>query len=188
LGTVEQELLYAIRAMEVLLESGVGVSEVMRHVADEDYGDLSTVFKEILDDIDKGSLQVDAIRKAMLVTKSPGLKKILSTMAMSLEEDIDTVDRIRSIAEKEGRERKVKVDGFVESLSSTSDQFLIVSIMLPLFAVIGGVVNAMMSSSEDSPIGGGMSIPVQCIPLMFIISIIIMFVMVFGLKKNEPKV
>ena len=41
LSSVDQELLYAIRAIEVLLESGVGVAEAMKHVADEDYGDLS---------------------------------------------------------------------------------------------------------------------------------------------------
>ena len=47
LASVDQELLYAIRAVEVLLESGVGVAEAMKHIADEDYGDLSAVFKQI---------------------------------------------------------------------------------------------------------------------------------------------
>ena len=52
LSSVDQELLYAIRAIEVLLESGVGVAEAMKHVADEDYGDLSGVFKQIFRDTD----------------------------------------------------------------------------------------------------------------------------------------
>ena len=185
MASVEQELLYAIRAMEVLLESGVGVSEVMLHLAEEDYGDLSLVFKGIIDDINSGTTQIEALQKAIGASQSKSLKKVLSTLAMSLEEDIDTVDRIRAIAEKEARERKVRVDGFVESLSATSDQFLIVSILLPLFAVIGGVVNAMMSGTEG-PVSGGMEVPPTCIPVMFILSVIVMFVMVVGLKQKEP--
>lgn len=189
MGTVEQELLYAIRAMEVLLESGVGVSEVMKHLADEDYGDLSTVFQTILADVDKGMMQVEAIQKTMVVQQSSSMKKILSTLAMSLEEDIDTIDRLRGIAEKESRERKVKVDAFVEKLGGTADQFLIVSILLPLLAVIAGVINGMMSGiGEGNPVGGGMEIPEPCIPVLFIISGILMFGMVMMLKKSEPEV
>ena len=45
MATVDQELLFAIRGIEVLLESGVGVAEAMKHIADEDYGDLSGIFK-----------------------------------------------------------------------------------------------------------------------------------------------
>lgn len=188
MASVEQELLYAIRAMEVLLESGVGVSEVMRHVADEDYGDLSFVFKGILDDVEKGAMQRDALQKAMLATQSKGLKKVLSTLAMSLEEDIDTVDRIRSIADKEARERRIRVDGFIDKLSGTADQFLIVSILLPLIAVIGGVIGAMLKTAEGTPIGGSMEVPPSCIPILFIISTIVMIVMVIGLKHSEPGV
>jgi len=172
--------------MEVLLESGVGVSEVMLHVAEEDYGDLSGVFQSIIDDVNGGMMQKEALQKAIGATQSKSLKKVLSTLAMSLEEDTDTVDRIRAIAVKEARERKVRVDGFVESLASTSDQFLIVSILLPLFAVIGGVVNAMMGGTEG-PVSGGMEVPPQCIPCMFIISTIVMFAMAYGLKQNEPE-
>ena len=47
MATVDQELLYAIRGIEVLLESGVGIAEAMKHIADEDYGDLSKIFKQI---------------------------------------------------------------------------------------------------------------------------------------------
>ena len=50
MATVDQELLFAIRGIEVLLESGVGVAEAMKHVADEDYGDLSEIFKQIFRD------------------------------------------------------------------------------------------------------------------------------------------
>ena len=33
MATVDQELLFAIRGIEVLLESGVGVAEAMKHLS-----------------------------------------------------------------------------------------------------------------------------------------------------------
>ena len=58
MATVDQELLFAIRGIEVLLESGVGVAEAMKHVADEDYGDLSGIFKQILEILKVGKISV----------------------------------------------------------------------------------------------------------------------------------
>ena len=55
MATVDQELLFAIRGIEVLLESGVGVAEAMKHIADEDYGDLSIIFKQIFSETDATS-------------------------------------------------------------------------------------------------------------------------------------
>ena len=130
LASVDQELLYAIRAIEVLLESGVGVAEAMKHVADEDYGDLSSVFKEIFRDTDSGRAFGDSIRTQSRKTDSPGLRRVLTTLVMSVEEDTNVIDRLRSIAEKEARDRRVELDGFIESLSGASEQFMIVSMLL----------------------------------------------------------
>ncbi len=63
MGNVDEELLYAIRAMEVLLQSGVGIVEAMKHVADEDYGDLSVEFGRIFKAIDAGAGMSEAVRK-----------------------------------------------------------------------------------------------------------------------------
>ena len=85
LASVDQELLYAIRAIEVLLESGVGVAEAMKHVADEDYGDLSGVFKQIFRDTDSGRAFGDSIRTQSRKTDSAGLRRVLTTLLKPAE-------------------------------------------------------------------------------------------------------
>ena len=115
MATVDQELLFAIRGIEVLLESGVGVAEAMKHVADEDYGDLSGIFKQIFRDTEGGKNFSDAIRTQMRNTDSSGLRKVLSSLIMSIEEDTNVIDRLRSIAEKEAKERRVNLDNFITS-------------------------------------------------------------------------
>ena len=191
MATVDQELLFAIRGIEVLLESGVGIAEAMKHVADEDYGDLSEIFKQIFRDTEGGKNFSDAIRTQMRNTDSSGLRKVLSSLIMSIEEDTNVIDRLRSIAEKEAKERRVNLDNFIEGLSSTSEQFIIVSILIPIIVVIGAVGNGLVESAKAS--GGGFlgntpTMPDVCVPALFITATIIIAGMIVQTKAKEPGV
>ena len=188
LATVDQELLYAIRAVEVLLESGVGVAEAMKHVADEEYGDLSGVFKQIFRDTDSGRAFGDSIRTQSRKTDSPGLRRVLTTLVMSVEEDTNVIDRLRSIAEKEARDRRVELDGFIESLSGASEQFMIVSMLLPIIVVIGAVISGIMDNEAAAAFGGGMTMPAWCAPVAFIVTGILLAGLITSTKSKEPGV
>ena len=174
-----------------MLESGVGVAEAMKHVADEDYGDLSGVFRQIFADTDSGRNFGDAVRTQMRSTDSSGLRKLLSALAMSIEEDTNVIDRLRSIADKEARERRVELESFIEGLTATSEQFLIVSILIPINVVIGAVVNGLVESAKAA--GGGFmgntpTMPDACVPALFIIATISIAGLVIQTKSREPKV
>ena len=191
LASVDQELLYAIRAIEVLLESGVGVAEAMKHIADEDYGDLSVIFRQIFSDTDSGRNFSDAMRTQMRSTSSAGLRKVLSALIMSIEEDTNVIDRLRSIAEKEARDRRIDLDAFIDGLTATSEQFLIVSILIPIIVVIGAVVNGLVESAKAA--GGGFmgntpTMPDACVPALFLIATIAIAGMVLQTKSREPGV
>ena len=191
MATVDQELLFAIRGIEVLLESGVGVAEAMKHVAEEDYGDLSGIFQQIFKDTDGGKNFSDAIKSQMRKTDSAGLRKVFSSLIMSIEEDTNVIDRLRSIADKEARERRVNLDNFIEGLTATSEQFLIVSILIPIIVVIGAVVNGLVESAKAS--GGGFmgntpTMPDSCVPALFIIATITIAGMIVQTKSKEPGV
>ena len=191
LASVDQGLLYAIRAIEIMLESGVGVAEAMKHVADEDYGDLSGVFKQIFADTDSGRNFGDAVRTQMRSTSSPGLRKLLSSLAMSIEEDTNVIDRLRSIADKAARERRIELESFIEGLTATSEQFLIVSILIPIIVVIGAVVNGLVESAKA--VGGGFmgntpTMPDACVPALFVIATISIAGLGIQTKSREPRV
>ena len=188
MASVDQDLLYAIRAIEVLLESGVGVAEAMKHVADEDYGDLSGIFKQIFRDTDGGRAFADAIRTQSRKTDSAGLRRVLTTLVMSIEEDTNVIDRLRSIAEKEARDRRVELDGFIESLSGASEQFMIVSMLLPIIVVIGAVISGIMDNEAAAAFGGGMTMPAWCAPVSFVVTGILLAGLISTTKAKEPGV
>ena len=188
MASVDQDLLYAIRAIEVLLESGVGVAEAMKHVADEDYGELSGIFKQIFSDTDGGRAFADAIRTQSRKTDSAGLRRVLTTLVMSIEEDTNVIDRLRSIAEKEARDRRVELDGFIEGLSGASEQFMIVSMLLPIIVVIGAVISGIMNNDAAAAFGGGMTMPEWCAPVAFVVTGILLAGLISTTKAKEPGV
>ena len=188
MASVDQDLLYAIRAIEVLLESGVGVAEAMKHVADEDYGELSGIFKQIFRDTDGGRAFADSIRTQSRKTDSAGLRRVLTTLVMSIEEDTNVIDRLRSIAEKEARDRRVELDGFIESLSGASEQFMIVSMLLPIIVVIGAVISGIMNNDAAAAFGGGMTMPEWCAPVAFVVTGILLAALISTTKAKEPGV
>ena len=171
-----------------MLESGVGVAEAMKHVADEDYGDLSGVFKQIFADTDSGRNFGDAVRTQMRSTDSSGLRKLLSSLAMSVEEDTNVIDRLRSIADKEARERRIELEAFIDGLTATSEQFLIVSILIPIIVVIGAVVNGLVESAPGGFMGNAPTMPDTCVPALFIIATISIAGLVIQTKSREPRV
>jgi flagellar protein FlaJ len=188
LGNVDEELLYAIRAMEVLLQSGVGIAEAMKHVADEDYGDLSVEFGLIFKAVDSGAGLGEAVRKQMQVTSSIGLRRTLSVLAMSIEQDTNVIDRLRSIADKESRSRRIELQAFVESLSAVSEQFLIISVLVPIIVVIMAVIDALVGGSGGA-FGGNMPrMPPACTPILFLLAMLAIAGLIVRTRSQEPKI
>ena len=189
MASVDQELLYAIRAIEILLESGVGVAEAMKHIAEEDYGDLSDIFSQIFAETDSGRNFSDAIRTQMRSTDSAGLRKVLSSLIMSIEEDTNVIDRLRSIADKEAKDRRINLDSFIEGLNGTSEQFIIVSILIPIIVVIGAVVNGLVESAAAAGggfMGNSMTMPDPCVPALFVIATVTIAGLIVRTSSQEP--
>ncbi|SVD45178.1 uncharacterized protein METZ01_LOCUS398032, partial [marine metagenome] len=97
-------------------------------------------------------------------------------------------DRLRSIADKEARERRIELESFIEGLTATSEQFLIVSILIPIIVVIGAVVNGLVESAPGGFMGNAPTMPDTCVPALFIIATISIAGLVIQTKSREPRV
>ena len=83
----------------------------------------------------------------------------------------------------------MNLDNFIEGLTATSEQFLIVSILIPIIVVIGAVVNGLVESAKAA--GGGFmgntpTMPDSCVPALFIIATITIAGMIVQTKSKEP--
>ena len=77
----------------------------------------------------------------------------------------------------------------VDGLTATSEQFLIVSILIPIIVVIGAVVNGLVESAKAA--GGGFmgntpTMPDACVPGLFIVATITIAGMILQTRSKEP--
>lgn len=184
--TTERELLYALRAMEVLLSSGIGLESAIKHVAEGNYGEISIEFQKILDEINSGEYIVNSLKKAVARTKSRGLKKALTTMVIAAEGDINLVETFAKIAEKETKERRVALDGYIDKLSTTTEIFMVVGILIPI--ILGAVLLADSMFQENPQFKAKTFMTPTIAAVILAIDLIVLAGMIFRTKKIEPQV
>ena len=147
MGSVDQELLYAIRAMSVLLSTGVGLEMAMKHVAENDYGEISMLFAQALEESARGGYLEDALKKIQNTTRSKSFKKVITTMIIGSKGDINLVESLEKIADRETKEREVDIEKFVESLGSKSEIFMTGGILMPIIIIVVVFAQVLMEKS-----------------------------------------
>ncbi len=187
MADADKELLYALRAMSVLLGTGVGLESAMKHVADADYGEISAIFGQVLrESTEGGGYLSDSLRKAMQRTRSEGLKKAFNAMILGSSGEINLVESLEKLAEKETRNRQVAIEKYIEKISGITEIYLIMGILVPIMLVAMSFVNELSESAEGFEIPELM--PKAMVTPLLIGMLVVLAVMVIFTKLGEPKV
>jgi len=185
MASADRELLYAIRAMSVLLSTGVGLESAMKHVADADYGDISVIFGQALrESAEGGGYLSDSLRRAMQRTRSEGLRKALNTMIMGSSGEINLVESLEKLAEKETRKKQVAIEKYIDKLGSMTEVYLILGILVPIMIVAIAFVDKLTEAAEFGE--AMLSEEMRMAILMGVL--IVLGIIVLVTKVTEPKV
>lgn len=185
MGSVDQELLYAIRAMSVLLSTGVGLEMAMKHVAENDYGEISMLFAQALDESARGGYLEEALKRIQNQTRSTSFKKVITTMIIGSKGDINLVESLEKIAERETKEREVDIEKFVESLGSKSEIFMTGGILMPIIIIVVVFAQVLMEKSGLSDMEAMAPIAAGAI-LNFLLAVLA--VITITTKRLEPNI
>ncbi|MCK4613610.1 MAG: type II secretion system F family protein [Thermoplasmata archaeon] len=185
MGSVDQELLYAIRAMSVLLSTGVGLEMAMKHVAENDYGEISMLFGQALEESARGGYLEEALKRIQNQTRSPSFKKVITTMIIGSKGDINLVESLEKIAERETQERKVQIEKFVETIASKSEVFMTAGILLPIIIIVAVFAQNLMDASGLSTMDP--ITPLQSAAILMALLAVLVYI-VIDTKRKEPKI
>ena len=189
MADTDKELLYALRAMSVLLGTGVGLESAMKHVSDADYGEISVIFGQVLrESAEGGGYLSDSLRKTMERTTSEGFKKALNAMILGSTGEINLVESLEKLAEKETRNRQVAIEKYIERISGITEIYLIMGILVPIMLVAMSFVNELSESSKEGGFPIPELLPESMITPLLIGMLVVLAVMVILTKLGEPKV
>ncbi|MDI6917030.1 MAG: type II secretion system F family protein [Thermoplasmatales archaeon] len=185
----DQELVYALWAMEVLVSSGVGLESAIQHVAEGGYGSVSREFKKVLKE-SYGGLE-KSLDMLTHETKSESLKKTFVTISRSLKGETELADSLRTLANRETEKRKARIQRYIEKLTMVSDIFLIVAILVPIIIAIiplvGPLASGGMPQIEEEKITISSEI-IMIVRVILLITVLGMGMIMFWTKNLEANV
>jgi pilus assembly protein TadC len=177
--------------MEILVDSGVGLSEAMKHIADEDYGCISEEFARILEETVRGKYLDKCIEEAVSRAASPAFKKMLEAMVMAVRDDIGISKILKKTADREFEERRTRLAAYTKKLTGTAEIFITTGILLPIILVVFGFLSSITESIADvAPfLDGGIlgSMKVCTVPALLIV-LAILLGLILSTRARDPNI
>ncbi len=184
MNTIEQELLHVIRALTVILSSGIGLEMALKKIAEGDYGDISSEFRKVLDNTAMNGNLENGLQRLKVKSKSSGFRKLLSILIRGLRGNINVIESLDRLAEREIQERAVETEKFVDLLGTRAEVFMTMGILVPIFIMILVFVNELM----DGPLTRGIPITPRITMVIFAGVLLILLQLVITTKMKEPTI
>ena len=145
----ERDLLYSMRALQVLVGSGIGLETAMHIIGRGGYGVISTDFATILNNLGRGSRLEDELAKIHTRSKSTSYRRFINTLRNNVANDTDLLRSLEQQAEREEEERNEKMKEYIEVLSGLPTMMLTFGMLAPIIFGTVAIIPLMMTA--DNP-------------------------------------
>lgn len=151
-----RDLLYAIRGLEVMMSSGVGMEAAIHSIASGGYGIITDDFEKMIKAQKKGKNLEQALKDLMGKSASRGYTKLISTMYNNVKSNTDILKTLSMQAEAEEENRNEKMKKYIEDLGGLPESLLSVGMIAPILLGLMGLAPQLMGDVSG---GLGFSLP-----------------------------
>ena len=186
----EINLIYALRAIQVLLGAGVGIEAALSHISKGGYGRISDDFSKVLQGIDKGQRMEDEIRRLVINSKSDDYRRLLNSILNNITSNTDMMGSLEQQASRAEENRNDKLKRYIEELSGLPEKALTIGFLAPLILGLAALAPFLMGGLQGLP---GVSIPDQGTMLLLynggmLAAVVALALMLLGVKTKDPGV
>ena len=142
-----KDLLYAIRALEIMMSSGIGLEAAILSIASGGYGIISDDFERMIKQQKKGTKLETAIRDLMKKAGSKGYNKLLTTMYNNVKSNTDVLKTLSMQASAEEEERNEKMQKYIEDLGGLPESLLSIGMISPILLGLVGLAPQLMGDA-----------------------------------------
>lgn len=126
------DLLYTMRAVMVLMNSGIGLESALQMIARGGYGVISDDFRQVLENLQRGGKLEDEFSRLASSAKSQAYRRFLGTLRTNVSSDTDLVRSLQQQADREEEERNEKLKEYIETVSGLPTMMLTLGILSPI--------------------------------------------------------
>ncbi|MBN17842.1 MAG: hypothetical protein CMB37_06780 [Euryarchaeota archaeon] len=180
MATNQQEsadLLYAMRAVMVLLGSGIGLEAAMQMIARGGYGVISKDFSDAIANLQRGSKLEQEFSRLSTRAKSKAYSRFLNTLRTNVTSDTDLLRALEQQSEREEEERNDKLAAYIEKLSGMPTLLLTFGMLSPILFGIAAMLPVIAPGAMGLP-GMGMLTSAAALfgPALFLTLVLMIFV------------
>ncbi|MDP6907136.1 MAG: type II secretion system F family protein [Candidatus Thalassarchaeaceae archaeon] len=148
------DLLYAMRAIMVMMNSGIGLEAALQMIGRGGYGVISKDFQGILENLQRGARLEDEFGRLSTSVKSKAYKRLLGTLRSNVSSDTDLVRALQQQADREEEERNEKLKGYIETVSGLPTMLLTLGILSPIIFGIPAMLPIIAPDILNSGLAG----------------------------------
>lgn len=131
---LEKDLPYALRHMLIEVRSGISLYEAMVSVS-EDYGEASKEFNRIVEDINGGKPQIDALEDSIIRNPSQQYRRAMWQMINALKSGTDVSNTLETLVESMVKQQKLEVERYGKELNPYILVYLMIAVIMPSLGV-----------------------------------------------------
>ena len=186
----ERDLIYALRALQVLMGSGVGLEGAIHHIAQGGYGRFTDDCSDMISNMERGRMLEEELQRLIRSAKSDAYRRLLNSMRTNVTSNTDLLSSLEQQAEREEESRSDKLKRYIESLQGLPETALSIGFLIPLILGIGAMAPFLMGDLQGVP---GVSIPPADTMLNvfrggMVLSLAVMGLMVWSARNKDPGV
>ena len=155
----KREVLYVIRAMDVLMSSGIGLEATVHSISQGGYGVISDDFSKMMENVRKGGRPLEKeLKTLMKKVETEGYRRLLNIMHMNITQHTDIIETLKKQGTRMEEERTEDVKKYIEDLSGVPESLLSIGMIGPIILSVFGLFPQLMGGEG---MGDIMPIPEQ---------------------------
>jgi flagellar protein FlaJ len=132
---IEKNLPYALHHILVEVRSGVPLYNCMTAIGGSDYGILSREFRKVVNEINTGKSEVDALEKLTRNTPSLHFRRVMWQLINTLKSGADIGDTIKEIVENMSIEQRVAIKKYGSQLNPLALMYMMLAVIFPTLGI-----------------------------------------------------
>jgi len=176
---IDQNLLSALKSMQIQVSSGVSLFKAMVNVSKANYGTVSKEFEELTKEISAGESEAKALEKMAMKTKSDYLRRVAWQLLASLRSGASVQGALKSIVQTLTNRQIRAIKDYAAELNLWILIYLLLAAAVPTLGITFLVILSAM---------GGASVGPEMV-LMAVFGAFVMQIALIGFVKSRmPKV
>lgn len=149
---LDADLLGALRAIMIQLNSGVPLFEAMVIISRQQFGEVSSEFRKAVTRINAGVPQIEALEAMALKNPSPYFRRTLWQIINAMKEGAASAPVMSNVITNLSREQIIQIEKYGSQLSPLAMFYMMVAVIMPVLGITFFIVLASFIQIDSTAI------------------------------------